>query len=88
MAGRTGEYTRKRGLDRETNKALLLKHIRESHAKGATADEFAQVLPEQSQDQISALLKELKGEGSVRVQGKTRAARWFSVVKTGEPGET
>lgn len=85
MAGRSGEYTRKRGLDRETNKALLLKHIRESHPKGATANEFGQVLPAQSRDQISALLKDLKDEGSVRVEGKTRAARWFSVVKTGEP---
>jgi ATP-dependent DNA helicase RecG len=30
---RKGVYTRKRGLDRETNKQLLLKHIRDNRDK-------------------------------------------------------
>ena len=28
--GKGGEYTRRKGLDRDTNKALLLKHITEN----------------------------------------------------------
>jgi ATP-dependent DNA helicase RecG len=40
-----GEYTRKRGLDRETNKVLLLKHIRRHRMEGAPLKDLLQVLP-------------------------------------------
>ncbi|MGD8240947.1 MAG: putative DNA binding domain-containing protein, partial [Armatimonadota bacterium] len=43
--GRKGEYTRRRGLDRETNKELLLKHIRDNAARGSRLSELRQVLP-------------------------------------------
>ena len=36
-------YTRKKGLDRETNKALLLKHIQDNASTGAQMEEFRQV---------------------------------------------
>jgi ATP-dependent DNA helicase RecG len=43
--GSKGVYTRKKGLDRGTNKALLLKHIRDNASTGARMQEFRPVLP-------------------------------------------
>jgi len=77
--GRPGEYTRRRGLDRETNKALLLRHIRDSGDAGATFSEFQEVLPGLSRGQIGSLLRDLKRDGHVRMQGATKGARWFPV---------
>ncbi len=54
--GQGGVYTRRRGLDREQNKALLLKHIEENRATGAKMQEFRQVLPALSRSQIQVLL--------------------------------
>jgi len=44
MADEKGTYTRKKGLDRETNKALLLKHIKENTKNGSRLKELMQVL--------------------------------------------
>ncbi len=74
--GKRGIYTRKRGLDRETNKALLLKHISDNDKDGTRFKEFTQVLPSLSENQIKSLLRELKGEGQVYSTGKTRAGLW------------
>jgi len=76
--GKPGVYTRKRGLDRETNKALLLKHIRECGTEGTTLGELQDVLPSLSLSSIQWMLRQLKKEGDVKVVGRTRAARWFS----------
>ena len=35
MVNEKGDYTRKKGLDRETNKALLLKHINKMQIEAA-----------------------------------------------------
>jgi len=43
--GKAGGYTRKRGLDRETNKAHLLQHIKDSAETGTKLEELQQVLP-------------------------------------------
>jgi ATP-dependent DNA helicase RecG len=75
--GQPGVYTRRRGLDRETNKALLLKHIEDSGSAGATFGELQEVLPALSRDQVQTLLRELKRDGQIRVEGTTKAARWF-----------
>ncbi len=75
--GKGGAYTRKRGLDRETNKQLLLKHIQENEAEGSKMEEFRQVLPTQRRSQIQVLLRELAAAGQVHVRGTTRAARWY-----------
>jgi ATP-dependent DNA helicase RecG len=72
-------YTRKRGLDRETNKALLLKHIEDNARTGATLEELRQVLPALSAASVQWLVRQLKSEGKIQVQGKTRSARWFPV---------
>ena len=76
--GQKGVYTRRRGLDREQNKTLLLRHLRDS-AAGAPMAELQQVLPAQSRGQLKGLLRELRAEGHVRVAGSRRAARWVAV---------
>jgi len=77
ITGRKGVYTRKVGLDKETNKALLLKHIRDSKAEGARMEEFQQVLPSLSRFQIARLLNEMRKGGLILKKGKTRTTRWF-----------
>jgi ATP-dependent DNA helicase RecG len=75
--GKGGVYTRRRGLDRKTNKALLLQHIKDSAETGTRLEELQQVLPGLSRDQVRTLLRELKRDGLVEVCGITKAARWF-----------
>jgi ATP-dependent DNA helicase RecG len=74
--GKTGVHTRIVGLDRETNKELLLKHIRESGDKGTPLKELRQVLPSHSKNQIQYLLRELRDEGRIHSSGSTSAAKW------------
>jgi ATP-dependent DNA helicase RecG len=75
--GKAGVYTRKRGLDRETNKALLLKHIQDNRKEGSQLQELRQVLPALSRDQVQKLLQDLKTEGHIHSVGYTKAARWY-----------
>ena len=75
--GKAGTYTRKRGLDRETNKALLLKHIQDNRQEGSRLKELRQVLPSLSRPQVQALLRDLKIAGRVHKVGATKAARWY-----------
>ena len=79
IAGKKGSYTRKKGLDRQTNKALLLQHIQESADSGTTLSELKQVLPAMSHNYVQWMMRELKDEGKVRVTGRGSAARWFPV---------
>ena len=76
-AGKAGVHTRIVGLDRETNKELLLKHIREKGADGAPLRELQQVLPGHNRGQIQVLLRELRNENRIYCIGKTSSARWF-----------
>jgi Putative DNA-binding domain len=75
-----GTYTRKRGLDRETNKKLLLRHIEESVPSGTRMAELLQVLPGLSRNQVLGLLSELRDEGRVYVEGQRRWARWLPIA--------
>ncbi len=79
--GRGGAYTRRRGLDRETNKALLLRHIADSAPAGASLGELLEFLPGLSRDQVQTLLRELKTDGRVELCGATQAARWHGSPK-------
>lgn len=81
--GKAGVYTRQRGLDRETNRALLLKHIEDALPEGCAMAELQQVLPALGRRSIQVLLEDLRAEERVHVEGKTRGARWFaaSVVR-------
>jgi ATP-dependent DNA helicase RecG len=76
-----GVYTRKAGLDRETNKALLLKHIKDNAKDGSRLQELLQVLPGLSRDQVQKLLRKLMEEDRITVVGTTRAARWYPVTR-------
>ncbi len=79
--GKEGIYTRRRGLDRDTNKALLLRHIEDSAKTGTRFEQLQQVLPGLSRYQIKTLLRELKRDGQITVEGLTKAARWFPAQK-------
>lgn len=75
--GATGVYTRKKGLDRDTNKALLLQHIRRNAAQGSKMREFIQVLPALPRSQIQVLLRELAAAQAAHTIGIKNGARWF-----------
>lgn len=77
-AGKRGVHTRVVGLDRDTNKELLYKHIRDSKELGTPFKELQQVLPSLSRGQIQVLLRELRKDNRIHVIGTTSAARWFS----------
>ncbi|MDD3083388.1 MAG: ATP-binding protein [Desulfobacterales bacterium] len=77
LVGKKGVYTRKKGLDRETNKALLLKHIKSNKKTGSRLEDLMQVLPSQTHDQVQSLLKGLKKEKKIVVVGRTRGALWY-----------
>ena len=83
-----GVYTRKKGLDRETNKQLLLKHTKDNAEEGTTLTELQQVLPSSSKGAIQWMLRELKKEGKVRLVGRTKGARWYPVSRPArQPGD-
>jgi ATP-dependent DNA helicase RecG len=75
--GQRGVYTRRRGLDRGTNKALLEKHIQDNQTAGSRMAELQQVLPALSRTQIQRLLQELVEVDTIHVRGRTRNARWY-----------
>jgi ATP-dependent DNA helicase RecG len=69
-----GRYTRDLGLDKETNKELLLKHLR--NFEHASMSKFLGVLPSLTRWQITTLLKELRSEGKIHFVGVKRAGHW------------
>jgi ATP-dependent DNA helicase RecG len=75
--GKSGSYTQRRGLDHETNKALLVAHLSASAVAGAPLSELCQVLPAQSTSAVRRLLRELRSEGRATLRGLRKAARWF-----------
>lgn len=76
--GKTGVHTRIVGLDRDTNKELILKHIRKNGDAGTQFNELEQVLPSHSRNQIKVLIRELQQSDLIYVVGRTSAARWFA----------
>ena len=72
-----GVYTRRKGLDYNTNKALLLQHLAESKDAGCPIVELEKVIPSLSRRAIQRLLGELRSEGKARLVGLKRAARWW-----------
>jgi ATP-dependent DNA helicase RecG len=75
--GEKATYTRRRGLDRETNKALLIKHLEHYAAEGSQLRDLMKVLPNLSRGQVQSLMKELKRDGKAHSKGKTKGGRWF-----------
>lgn len=76
--GERGRYSRAKGLDREAQKELLVQHLREVAAEdGAALEELRQVLGAATPTRtLQRLLQELRREGRLVLQGKTRSARW------------
>ena len=70
-AGKSGVHTRVVGLDRDINKELLLKHIRQNNAVGTPFKELQQVLPGHSRNQIRVLMRELRDSDKVYSVGET-----------------
>jgi ATP-dependent DNA helicase RecG len=84
--GEPGSYTRRKGLDHETNKALLIQHLSNCGGMGAPMKELEQVLPAQSRTSIRRMLSELQGEGRVVLVGTKSASRWlFNVSYSDRP---
>lgn len=77
--GTPGVHTRQQGLDYETNKALLLKHLSSCDDSGAKMAELEQVLPAQSRASILRMLKDLQDADppQVELRGRSSAQRWF-----------
>lgn len=82
--GQRGTYSRKRGLDRDTNKALLLQHMQRNQQDGSPLRDLQEVLPHLSKNQVQTLLREMKSEGRAYSLGQTRAGLWFPGGATGE----
>jgi ATP-dependent DNA helicase RecG len=74
--GRTGSYTRAKGLDRDTQKELLVRHIRDAEPEGARLAELQEVLKELSRRQVQGIVNELRLEGRIALVGTTRNGRW------------
>lgn len=79
--GRSGQYTRAKGLDRATQKELLLRHVREAEPHGARLADLQDVLKELSRKQLQTLVRELKEEGRIQLSGFTRGGRWHLARK-------
>jgi ATP-dependent DNA helicase RecG len=77
ISGTPGAYTRRVGLDRETNRQLLLKHIRDSGSRGTTMGELLQVVPFLNRGAVQSLLRDLRKRGEIHNRGVTRGARWY-----------
>ena len=77
--GAKGVHTRKRGLDYETKKALLLQHIRSQGDEGAPMPDLRQVLPADHERGILRMLHDLRDHGQIEKRGDKRGARWHLV---------
>lgn len=83
MIDRRGSFTRRRGLEREKFKALILEHLK--HFGQGTMRDFQDGLKELSEKQIRGLLGELRDEGKVVALGAKRGSYWALAV---EPAST
>ena len=78
--GKGGTFTRLKGLDNNTNKELLKRHMKDMGNPGLKLRDFQQVLPSIDIRHIQWLLNGLKANGDVYVSGRTSAARWYLCV--------
>ncbi len=64
-------------------RAAILRLVRANGEQGTRFDELRTELPRTlTRDQIQSLLKELKEEGAILVEGATRASKWYPADKT------
>lgn len=77
FVGQKGVYTRKKGLGRDQNLALLMQHIESNKATGSQLEELCQVLPALVSTHVQSLLRTLKRSGKAHPVGQRRAGLWF-----------
>ncbi len=75
--GAKGEATRKRGLERDAHKALLLQHIAQHAPEGSRMAQFKQLLPALGRGLVQDLVQELAMAGKIHCVGRTKAIRWY-----------
>ena len=71
--GEKGIYTRRKGLDKETCKELILKHL--DHHKKGYMEEFIVALRDVPRNTINFYLSELRDESRIELVGNPRASR-------------
>jgi ATP-dependent DNA helicase RecG len=74
--GESATYTRRKGLDQEEGKLLLLKHLEHKGEAGAPLTELAQVLPSKSKRQVQHLLNRLADDGKALAPRRGPGAAW------------
>ncbi len=63
--------------DRAQRKQQLFNQIRINQGIGSRLVDLHQTMSDLTASQLQVLLKELKAEGMIRLEGRTRAGRWF-----------
>lgn len=76
--GESATYTRRKGLDQEECKLLLLKHLDLKGEAGAPLAELAQVLPSKTKRQVQHLLRLLAKDGKAAPPRRGRGGLWKS----------
>jgi len=75
--GQPAAYTRQRGLDRATNKELLVRHLEHRFPMGCALEELQHVLPHVPRRTIQLYLQELRREHRIRLGGTGRGSLWY-----------
>ena len=83
--GAKGVHTRKRGLDYETKKALLVQHLRAQDGEGAPMADLRQVFPTDHDRGILRMLHDLRDNAVVEKRGDKRGSRWHLVTDNRQP---
>ncbi len=68
---RKGVYTRRRGLDKETNKELIIRHLK--HYKKGYMKDFLDALKNVPKSTINSYLTELKKDGIIKLIGNPKS---------------
>lgn len=76
--GQPAAYTRQKGLDRSTNKELLVRHLEHRFPMGCALQELRQVLPHIPRRTIQLYLQELRRERRIRLEGTRSGSLWYA----------
>jgi len=82
--GEKAIYTRRRGLEREKLKALLLQHLENFPDDGQSLRELHEVHPDLTYGQVKTLMQELHTEDLAYCRGRGRGAKWLPGLKPDE----
>lgn len=86
-AGRSGAYTRRRGLGEAAEKQLLLEHLVTMGPAGSRMAELQEVLPAAARSRLKRMLAAMRTKGQIRLQGARKGARWFAVDPSAESSD-